>query len=88
LERVCIQSAIVNHLLMAHAWPRLGGFPALPITDSTRSAALLAFKARSGASPHQSWALSADSLNSALIGLTPGIYPHNGPPCRGGGRYL
>ena len=62
LDRVCIPSALLNHLLMAHAGPLLGGFPALPITDLKSSAALLAFKVRSGASPHQSWALSALSL--------------------------
>ena len=37
----------------AYAGPRLGGFLALPTTDSTTSAALLALKGRSGASPYQ-----------------------------------
>ena len=37
----------------AYAGPRLGGSLALPTTDSTTSAALLALKGRSGASPYQ-----------------------------------
>jgi hypothetical protein len=68
LDRIGVRSDLFHPLLMPHAGPRLGGFAALPTTDSTTSAALLTLKGRSGASPHQSWAPSAVSLNSALMG--------------------
>jgi hypothetical protein len=55
LDRLSVRSALVHPLLKPHAGPRLGGSPALPIVDSTASAALVALKGRSGASPHQSW---------------------------------
>ena len=56
LDRLSVPSTLVHRLLLPHAGPRLGGFPALATTDSTTSAALLTLKGRSGASPHQSWA--------------------------------
>jgi hypothetical protein len=62
LPSICL----VHRLLMPHAGPRLGGFPALPTTDSTASPALLALKGRSGASPHQSWALQLFPLTQRL----------------------
>ncbi|MFY9989037.1 MAG: hypothetical protein WAK31_30055 [Chthoniobacterales bacterium] len=56
LDWACVRSTVVHPFFVPHAGPRLGGFPALPITVSTTSAALLAVKGRSGASPHQVWA--------------------------------
>ena len=68
LDRICVRSNLFHPWLMPHAGPRLGGFVALPATDSTPSAALLNLKGRFGASPHQSWGPSVVSLNSALMG--------------------
>src|ERR1700733_5359656 len=70
-DQICVRSVRLYPLLRPHAEQRLGDFEALPVTDSTTSAALLTFRGRSGTSPHQSWALSAVSLDSALKRLQP-----------------
>jgi hypothetical protein len=55
LDRIRVRSALFHPVPMPHAEPRLGGFAALPTTDSTTSAALLSLKGRSGARLRQAY---------------------------------